>query len=386
MIFVVIFVGLTLIGMVTIAIVNTFTFPRLGQAAKSGQQPLVSLLIPARNEANGIANTIRSLLTQTYLNFEIIVLDDNSTDGTANAVRDVAGSSSRLQIVSGNPLPSEWLGKNWACHQLSQLAKGDVLVFTDADVSWAPQALSSLVAEIEQTQADLLTIWSTQKTQSWTERLTVPLMAFAIIGYLPLPLVHFTPWSIFAAANGQCLAFRRHAYQTIRGHRSVQSEVLEDVILSRHIKRNGFKLRMVDGAGQITCRMYENWSAVRDGFAKNILAGYGDRVSILLLATIFHWMLFWGPWLWLAFGWLAPVAFGWPLTPLILISLGVGLRALTAAVTQQRLTDALLMPVSVLLMTRIAFQAIWWKWRFGGPRWKGRTITSRQSSSEKSYG
>jgi chlorobactene glucosyltransferase len=369
-----IFITLVLIGMALIAIVNVLLFPRLGTGPRSAGQPLVSILIPARDEAAVIGHTVRSLLTQSYQNFELIVLDDHSADGTVDEVRRAAQNSPRLRIVTGKPLPSGWLGKNWACHQLAQEARGDWLIFTDADVRWAPHALSALVAEMTQTTADLLTVWPTQHSQTWAERLTVPLMALVVLGYLPLPFVHHTPWPVFAAANGQCLAFRRRAYRAIGGHTAVQNEVLEDVILARRVKGHGLRLRMADGAGLVTCRMYQDWPAVRAGFAKNILAGYGGRVTFLLLATLFHWLIFLLPWLWLVAGWLTPGLPGWPLWPLLLIGLSVGLRALTAAATRQRLADAFLMPLSVLLMTRIAAQAVWWQWRYGGPLWKGRIV------------
>lgn len=380
MILITLIVTLVLIGMVLIALVNTLTFPRLGAAARVAATPRVSVLIPARNEAAVIERTLRSWLAQSYLNTEIIVLDDQSIDATAEIVRAMDRQTPRLRLISGQPLPPGWLGKNWACQQLAEAAGGELLLFTDADVTAAPPALAALVAELEQTSADLLTVWPTQQSQSWAERLTVPLMALVVLAYLPLPLVHHTRWSTFAAANGQCLLFRRRAYQAIGSHTSVQGEVLEDVLLARRLKGHGLRLRMADGAGLINCRMYQNWAAVRDGFAKNILAGYGGRVSFLLLATLFHWLVFLLPWLWLALGWLAPGLPGWPLWPLLLVGLGVGLRALTAAVTGQRLLDALLLPLSVLLMTRIAAQAIWWQWRYGGPLWKGRVIAPTQVS------
>lgn len=372
------FATLALIGMAGIAMVNVFAYPNLGysnrgQQHRLAEQPLVSILIPARNEAAVIGHTIRSLTTQTYLNYELILLDDNSTDETAAIALEAGAGSPKLRIISGKPLPAGWLGKNWACHQLAQAAAGDFLIFTDADVTWVPNALSALVAEMTATNADLLTIWPTQKSVTWGERLTVPLMALVVLGYLPLPLVHHTPWPMFAAANGQCMAFRRRAYEKIKGHTTVRSEVLEDVTLSRYLKANGLRLRMADGAGLITCRMYQNWADVRSGYAKNILAGYGGRVSFLGLATLFHWVVFLLPWLWLALGWLTPAIAGWPVWPLVLVGLGAGVRALTAAATGQRLLDALLMPISVLLMTRIAAQAIWWHYH-GGPRWKGRVI------------
>jgi chlorobactene glucosyltransferase len=113
---------------------------------------------------------------------------------------------------------------------------------------------------------------------------------------------------------------------------------------------------------------------VRDGFAKNILAGYGDRVLWLALATVFHWLVFVAPWLWLALGWIEGAPPGWPGWPLLLVGLGIGVRMITAAVTRQRPGDALLMPLSVLLMTRIAIQGVWWRWRYGSLFWKGRAV------------
>jgi chlorobactene glucosyltransferase len=395
MLFLAIFTTLALIGITLIAIVNAFTLPRLtplpllpsphfsykGRSqGESRGRDLISILIPARDEAAVIEQSIRSLLTQTYLDYEIILLDDHSADGTAELARTIGQHSPRLRVVAGLPLPAGWLGKNWACHQLAQQARGDWLVFTDADVCWVPNALSALAAELERSRADLLAVWPSQHSRSWGERLVVPLMAFVLLGYLPLPLAHATPWSIFAAANGQCLAFRRRAYELIGGHTSVRGEVLEDVLLARRLKAHGLRLRIVDGDGLITCRMYTGWPAVRDGFAKNILAGYGGRVSLLLAATLFHWLILLLPWLWLALGWLLPALPGWPFWPLALIGLGLGVRALTAAMTRQRLADALLLPLSALLMTWIAGQAIWWQWRYGGPRWKGRSLALRQET------
>ncbi|MBN1218262.1 MAG: glycosyltransferase [Anaerolineae bacterium] len=373
MIFFVLFVTITLITIALIAIVSALTFPRLGTAPATDYTPPVSILIPARNEAAVIGPTILRLLAQTYPHFEIILLDDNSTDATAALAHTAGGNDPRLKILTGKPLPVDWLGKNWACHQLAQAANGEWLIFTDADVSWSPNALTALLSAIRHTRADLLTVWPTQHTVTWAERLVVPLMAMVVIGYLPLPLVHHTPWSSLAAANGQLLAFRREAYEAVGGHAAVREKIVEDVVLARRVKQHGLQLRMVDGATLIACRMYQNWPEVRDGYAKNIIAGYGNSIFWLALAAVFHWSIFLLPWFWLALGWRGRLP-GWPLWPLILIALGVGIRMLTAAVTRQRLGDALLLPVSVLLMTRIAIQAVWWRWRYGGPRWKGRTL------------
>lgn len=370
------FIGLVLVGVAVIAISNTIWFPRLRagrQIEPAGQQARVSILIPARNEAAVIGQTVQRILDQSLAPFELLILDDASTDATAAVAREAGKDDPRLRIISGSPLPIGWSGKNWACQQLSEQATGDILVFTDADVIWSPDALESLAAEFERTQTDLLTVWPTQHTRSWAERLVVPMMAFAIVGYLPVALVHHTPWSVFAAANGQCLAFRRRAYFKIRGHAAVRDQIVEDVSLARRIKKAGLRLRMVDGAGLIACRMYQDWPSVRQGFGKNILAGHGNAPLALGASAVFHWLVFILPWVLLI---TETLRGGQAIIPLLLISLGILVRALSAVATRQRVGDALLMPVSVMLMTVVAGQSLWWHWKHGGPRWKDRTITS----------
>ena len=348
--------------------------PLLSSLTTDQKSTHVSMLIPARNEAAVIGDTVRALLAQQDVDLEVIVLDDQSDDGTANLARAAAANDARLQVINGEPLPKGWLGKNWACHQLAQAATGQVLIFTDADVCWHPGALAALLDEMRRSGADLLSIWPTQQTETWGERLVVPLMALVIFGYLPSPLVHHTRWAAFAAANGQCLAFRRAAYEAISGHESVADQIVEDITLARRIKRRGLRLRMVDGNKLIVCRMYRDWRSVREGYAKNVIAGYGGHVSLLLLATVFHWLVFLAPWLWLLAGRALVEVPNELLWPLALVSLGVGVRALSAVATHQRIIDALWMPVSVLLMTAIAAHAIWMQWRYGGPQWKGRLL------------
>ena len=362
-----------------IAVVNVLTFPRLDASNPLPEPPpFLSVLIPARDEAAVIGATVRRLLAQDTLAFEVIVLDDGSTDRTARAALDAANGDSRFRIVQGQPLPPGWAGKPWACQQLAEQAAGDVLIFTDAEVRWEAGGLRAAAAEMARTHADLLSVWPTQITRTPAERLTVPLMALVVLGYLPYTGVAYIPWPVFAAANGQCMIFRRSAYRQIGGHAAVRGEVLEDVLLARAVKRAGLRLRLADGAGRVACRMYDSYPAVRDGYAKNILAGYGGSLAALMVATVFHWLVFVGPWLWLAAGWALTVP-GWPWWPLALIALGVGVRALTAAFTRQRAADALLMPVSVLLMTAIAARSAWWHLN-GGPQWKGRTITRGASN------
>lgn len=358
------FISFALLILGITAVSNFLFFPR-PKATQPAQRPKLSILIPARNEAAVINQTIRTLLKQSYTNFELILLDDQSDDGTGAIAQQSAGGDDRFSLLSGAPLPPGWLGKNWACHQLSQAATGDYLLFADADVRWSSTALAALLALAQSSQADLLTVWPTQHTESWAERLVVPLMSFAILCYLPILPVHHTNWPAFAAANGQCLLFRREAYEQVGGHTAVHNNVIEDVALAKTIKVHGLRLQMADGNKLVSCRMYQNWPEVKAGFAKNILAGHGGNVPFLLLSTLFHWLIFLFPWLWFALT--------LDIWPLILGLAGIGLRLGTAVFTHQRYLDALLMPVSVLLMTRIAFQSIQWHQR-GTAEWKGRIL------------
>jgi len=357
-----------------IAILNSFTFPRLSprKTNQHGPTPRISVLIPMRNEARVIAETVRTLLAQDYPNFEVLLLDDHSDDGSATVARNAMQGSPHFKIVSGQELPTGWLGKNWACQQLAELAKGEILLFTDADVRWNPRAISALVAEMQATHADLLTVWPRQETISWSERLVVPLMNFSILAYLPALAVHHIPWPVFAAAIGQCLMFRRDAYQIVGGHRAIRSNITDDMAFAYAVKKQHLLLRMADGDGLLACRMYQNWSEVRNGYAKNILAGHGNSLAFLAFSIIFHWWIFVLPWLGLWMGLMT----GRPIqSALVIILLGLLTRALSAAFSQQRLQDAILMPVSVILMTIIAAQAVFWRF-MGGPQWKGRKLKS----------
>ncbi len=384
------FATVALLGMIGITVSNLLFFPRLRPHDRSTEpatrtQPLVSVLVPARNEAAIIDSAVCCLLGQTYANLELIVLDDNSNDGTGALARAAAGSDARLQVIDGKPLPVGWAGKNWACQQLAEAASGDILLFTDADTIWDPRGVAAIVREMTQNNADLQTVWPTQITDTWAERLTVPNIALVIIGYLPVLFTHFTPLAAFAAANGQVMAFRRAAYERINGHAGVRSEVVEDVKLARRIKAAGLRLRMADGNRLIACRMYTGWPTVRNGFAKSLVGGYGS-VAGVMLSILFHVIVFLLPPLWLALGWLGPTNSavtlgprvvslpGWPVWPAVLTAAGLGVRAVSAWFTLQRTRDALLMPVTVVVMTAISLLACWWQVRYRGPVWKGRVI------------
>jgi chlorobactene glucosyltransferase len=363
--------------MLLIALSNALTFPRL-RPDNQAEEMKVSILIPARNEAQRIGETLPKLLDQVYPAMEVILLDDCSEDETASIAIEAAKGDPRFRLIEGRELPSGWLGKNWACHQLAGQAQGEILVFTDADVLWQPQGLGAVLGLLRDGSADLLTIWPTQKTETRAERLVVPLMMFALLAYLPEMLVRFFPLPAFAAANGQCMVFRRELYDAIEGHRAVRDKIVEDVQLARLVKRNGARLIMGLGHGLIQTRMYSGWQAVRQGFGKNILAGYGGQPLLLLGATFLHLLIFVAPWIMLVLGLLLPID-----DQVIILSagaslLGIFVRGITALTSGARLKDAFGMPISVTLMTLIALQALHWHFLPSGPQWKGRSLRENE--------
>jgi chlorobactene glucosyltransferase len=376
-------------GIAGIALLNRFWFPRLPQAAaEDPDPPAVWVLIPARNEARTIVAAISGLRAQRFERWRLFVLDDQSDDGTAAIARAAAGGDPRISVLCGQLLPPDWVGKAWACQQLAAAAAAagaradDLLLFTDADVSWEPAALGAVLAEFRRSAADLLSVWPTQITVTPTERMIVPMMALAVQGYLPYLLVTHLPMASAAAANGQCLLFRKQAYDRIGGHRAVQHSVLDDVTLARATKRSGGRLAMADAGSLLHCRMYHGRDETLNGFAKNILAGHGDNVFWLLVSTLFHLGVYFVPALWLAAGVIWPLP-GWPLQPLLLLGLGMAARAITAAGTGQRWYDAWTLPLATCVMTYIALRSLWWHYFGGGLRWRGRTIKKAVTSDGK---
>jgi chlorobactene glucosyltransferase len=353
------FAALTLL--LALAIHNALAFPRLRvppAAAPplihpSAETPLVSVLIVARDQANSIAAAVRALRAQRYTPFEVIILDDHSRDGTRAVAEAAAEGDPRFRVVVGQPLLETWLPEAWARHQLSQAANGRVLVFADAGVQWQTEALRAVVALLQSTQADLLSVWPTPILRTRAERLAVPLLALAVPGCLPAPLVHSGRYPRLAVANGACLVFLRAAYNAVGGHIAVRGEALEGVGFARRIKAKGLRLRLADGGGVLARREFEGWRGLREGFAKIPPARYGVRVSIFFfIAAVL--LLLALPWLWLLFGWLAPETAGYPVVPLALVALGLAARAATRWVTRERVQDALLTPVSALLLLVIA--------------------------------
>ncbi|HEU4329094.1 MAG TPA: glycosyltransferase family 2 protein [Roseiflexaceae bacterium] len=342
--------------------------------------PLVSVIIPARNEAARIGPCLEGLAAQTYRDFELIVVDDGSTDGTAEVVRGYAGRLPALELLPGAALPAGWAGKCWACWQGYGAARGGLLLFLDADVIPRPQLIAALVARMEEGR-DLLTLMPLLRLGSLAERLVLPAFGTILLGLYPLRLVS-DPRSPLAFANGQCICMRREVYAATDGHRGVRDSVLEDAILGQRVKAAGYRLEAAAAPELIEVRMYTGWATLAEGLRKNAAAGWRSGGARSTWVGARQSLLAFGP-LYL----LLPAALAWTAEPggtlavvLLLHALGLTLLALgTAAwLTARRYRIAplwgALYPLGLALYFAIAASGFLRVWTGRGVTWKDRTI------------
>ena len=267
---------------------NLPRFRRLPAAVQAGGS--ISVLIPARNEEANIAGVLDSVLASTMVELEVLVLDDGSTDRTAELVRAYAARDSRVRLLTGAALPPGWCGKNFACQQLADAARYPLLLFLDADVRLAqPETLARLAALLAASPAALISGLPRQLTGSWLERLIVPLIHFILLGFLPFRRMQCTTDPKSAAGCGQLVAVRRAAYEQAGGHAAVKGCIHDAMALTRKFRTAGFRTDMLDLTDAASCRMYTSAAGVWNGFAKNAHEGLGapaliGPMTVLLLA------------------------------------------------------------------------------------------------------
>jgi len=270
----------------TVALTNLMVERNLPESdERSGD--LVSVLIPARNEENNIVNILTDLINQDHENVEIIVFNDQSEDNTAAIVNSFIEKDKRITLINSEGLPEGWLGKNYACHKLSQNATGRYLLFLDADVRIINRLIDNAVFFARKHNTGLISIFPKQIIVSLGEKITVPNMNYILVSLLPLILVRKSRFPSLAAANGQFMFFRSDVYRNTLPHELMKNNMIEDIATAREFKKRGIKIACLLGDDKITCRMYKGFPDAVNGFSKNVIGFFGGS---LIMALIF-WLI-----------------------------------------------------------------------------------------------
>ena len=250
-------------------------------ADQPANPPLVSVVIPARNEARNIERCLRSVLTSTYSHLEVIVVDDQSSDGTGDIARVIAASDSRLNVIDNAALPDGWFGKQWACENGARASHGELICFADADTVQSSDLITRSVNAIQRRDADLFSVAGRQEMGSFWERLVQPqIFGLLALRYGGTESVNNSRRTDDKIANGQCLFVKRAVYEALGGHGLVRSHVADDMMMAQRFFASGKKVVMQKGMDQLSTRMYTSLGELIHGWGKNVFAGGRDAVPL----------------------------------------------------------------------------------------------------------
>ncbi|MEO0471697.1 MAG: glycosyltransferase family 2 protein [Bacteroidota bacterium] len=352
-----------------VAALNVLSNPRLGSHVNARKAGRVSILIPARNEAHNLPQLFAQLEQLSPTPFEIIVLNDHSEDETEEILREKAMEWPLLSYLNGKELPEGWLGKNWACHQLAEVAEGDQFLFLDADIAeLKPEILAHTSAWLSEKNLSLLSLFPDQIMHSQGEQIVVPIMHHLLLSLLPLSWIYHLPFPSMAAANGQFMLFDGTAYRQFRFHERVKHIIVEDIRIMQLVKSLNLKGMTLLGNGWIRCRMYGSWQTGVEGFSKNLLSGFGNSIPGLLLylfLTVFGW------------GWLIVYGVNWQLMTAFGLLAGIRI-AISALARQSIVRNLILHPFQMASLLLIGFRSIYQRLS-GNSQWKGRNVHVSQS-------
>lgn len=328
--------------------------------------PQLSVIVPARNEARNIARCVRSLLASTYPALEVLVVDDHSTDGTADIARDAADGDGRVRVLENPPLPNGWFGKQWACATGAAAAGGELLLFTDADTWHAPELATRAVNAKRRLDADLLSVAGRQETHSFWERLLQPQILWMLLArYGGTETVSSARRAEDVIANGQFMLLSRVAYDTIGGHAAVRGKVAEDLALAQRLFRSGRRVVLVMGQEQLSTHMYASLAELVRGWGKNVYAGGvdampGGAVGRLLFPVVLPVVPLMSvtPWLALGAAAIGLLGGGWLPWSVLCILASIVWWILIYRGFHQRVWLALLYPIGAAVVLYIIVRAI----------------------------
>ena len=369
--------------MATTALLNARFMPDLSwEMERVESKPLVSILIPARNEAHNLPRSLPAAAAQAYPDLEVLVLDDRSTDETVEVTKSIQVRFDGIQLVRGEPLPRGWLGKNWACWQLAEKARGDLLLFVDADVVLEPDAVERAVALLMSRRLGMLSVLPRLLAGSWFERRVMPIIAWGSLALVPEPFLRWMPTSAAVVAIGQFMLFSRPAYTASGGHRSVRDQVTEDFPLARAVKSSGHSIGFATARRHAACRMYPDGAALWNGLTRSFYGIFpgGPVVHYALWGWIASVHIF--PIILLPFGFIdgsIPTTMSWEAFGAV----GFSFLAWVAVLWKGGLPIywAFAYPITVLLAFVIAVVSPFRRWS-GAVSWKGRRLAANGDSVE----
>jgi glycosyltransferase involved in cell wall biosynthesis len=348
----------------------------------TSQQGRVSAIIPARNEAVNIARAVNSLANQQPL-VEILVVDDQSVDATGKILAALEADVPLLRTLRVESLPEGWLGKTHAAFVGARAAKGDWLLFTDADTEHLAGSLAALLQRAEDKHADLLSVSPAQVTLTWWEKAVIPLVYVKLASLYRFEEVS-DPRSPAAAANGQYMLVRRNVYERSGGHEAVKSAILEDVMLARRIKAEGGKLLFLPGARWVRTRMYGSFGEMWRGWIKNLYLLYDGRLPRMLSAVASLWLLDYLPvlalilgCLWLTFHRAGPVVTALTVALLLLVVTRQWRYRQALARLGFRPGLAMYLPVGAALLGILVLESRRAHRATGNIEWKGRYYATK---------
>ena len=324
--------------------------------------PSISVLIPARNEERNIATAVAGVLASEGVALELIVLDDGSSDRTPEILSAIVDR--RLRVTSAPPLPPGWSGKQHACAALAALAQHDLMVFVDADVRLAPDALARMAGAMQRRpELGLASGFPRQTVVTWSEQLLLPLIHFLLMGYLPIAQMNRSKAASLGAGCGQLFIARRAAYERAGGHRAIRSSLHDGIMLPRAFRAAGLMTGLFDATDFATCRMYRNSAEVWEGLTKNATEGMAKPIALPI------WTLILGG------GEVLPAALvvlsPGPLSGAAL-GCGIGLRLLLAWRFRQPVVSALLHPLGVTALLVVQWASLLRALRGRPSTWRGR--------------
>lgn len=343
---------------------------RVPTAARSQEKwPRVSVLIPARNEEGNIVAALGSVLANQGIEFEVVVLDDHSTDRTAELVREFAAQDARVRLETAPPLPPGWCGKQHSCAALAACASAPLLVFMDADVRLAPDALARMAKFIVARDVALASGVPRQELGTAWEKILLPLIHFVLLGFLPIFQMRRSLKPAYAAGCGQLFIARAEDYRACGGHGAIRASLHDGIQLPRAFRRHGCKTDLFDATPLASCRMYHSAAEVFAGLGKNAMEGFAAPTRIVPFTVL------------LGLGQVLPFVLvaipGLPPAARMLAGLAALLAWLPRFLACRRFelswAGAFLHPCGVIILLAIQWQALFRHWRGRPAEWRGRS-------------